>query len=208
MSSVAQATSSAASMASSVASSAASSAASAASAAANIKLSSASFSADKDDEAYIGLLKELKYTTELSQERNEIFQKFQELLQSNESTLRMGVFIVDMKRRGFSVQWADAAFRTFDVQGKGSLNRYEYLLAISALQVDKRLVRIPKWLDLRRRLIFMFYDRGAKGFLEQSDFIEFLLDASQAESIESCGILNSDWANISEVDGSEHSLAA
>ena len=118
-----------------------------------------------ENDLYVEYLKELRLNYEYAGDKVAIFDRFYNLLEPGVLYLSLEVFVIDSKKRGHSVQWADAAFRAVDIEKRGSLNKFEYLFAVLSLQTDERFLKNPRWLELRRNLVFTYYDRGEKGEL-------------------------------------------
>ena len=148
---------------------------------------------------------------EYAGEKVAIFDKFYALLEPGGLWLSLETFVMDMRTRGHSVLWADAAFRAADVEKRGALNKFEYLFAVLSLQKDDRFYRNQRWIELRRRLLFTIYDRGAKGSIDEKDFMELINDISSSQDApEAMGISNKKWSAAIEagVQSGGHDFAS
>jgi hypothetical protein len=150
-----------------------------------------------------------------SEEKKLIYQQHYELIKTlssssyndiKEGYLPLERFVIDMLKRGYSPLWADAAFRAFDYENSGGLDKTQYLLANIALKVDFISLHNSNWLELRRQLIFAYYDRQNKGYWDDDAYREYLVDVSQNDSDEPqiYGIVNKNW-NLRKSDNDENS---
>jgi hypothetical protein len=148
-----------------------------------------------ESDLYAEYMRDLRMNYEYAAEKVAIFDEFFNLLEPGALFLTVDAFVLDCKKRGYSIQWADAAFRAADIEHRGGLNKFEYLFAVLSLQPDERFVKIPRWVDLRRRLMFTYYDRGCQGTITEEDFLELLRDLSTTnEEPEAFGISNKKWS--------------
>ena len=138
-------------------------------------------------------------TTHIRAERDRIFKLFEQIgdLQEQEKGVLLEAFVkammVEMKS---TIQWADAAFRAFVAPGKSYLGKREFALAMTSLKTTKASLENPTWLQLRRRVLFVFYNKGSKsGTLGFSDFTDMLDDLSELnKDPELYGISNKTWS--------------
>jgi hypothetical protein len=148
-----------------------------------------------ESDLYAEYMRDLRMNYEYAAEKVAIFDEFFNLLEPGALFLTVDAFVLDCKKRGYSIQWADAAFRAADIEHRGGLNKFEYLFAVLSLQPDERFVKNPRWVDLRRRLMFTYYDRGCQGTITEEDFLELLRDLSTTnEEPEAFGISNKKWS--------------
>jgi hypothetical protein len=135
-------------------------------------------------------------------ERERIYKLFEQLGDPQEQEKEKGVgveqfvkaMMVEMKS---TVQWADAAFRAFAVPGKCYLGRREFVLAMASLKTNKASLGNVTWLQLRRRVLFTFYNRSRKagGELSFADFADMLDDLGDCNrDPEIFGIINKAWS--------------
>eukprot|EP01035_Chromulina_nebulosa_P020379 gene20379-26448_t len=94
-----------------------------------------------------------------------------------------------MLKLKYEAQWCDAAFRAFALtitnnndedneDNVNSMNKYEYVIARLALDVNDKHIHNTTWIELRRHLVFTYYDRNVKGLWDKRSFIDFLADLS------------------------------
>ncbi len=152
------------------------------------------------DEDLLSLVHDLGMNDLRIAERDAIFEDFHVIVgktnHDNEASVGITIerFVIDMLKRGFSPQWSDAAFRAFDTKKNNYLNRYEYLLAVSALRISKEVYENATWIKLRRRVLFAYYDRNNTHSLDINLFSELLSDMSvSAEDAETFGVTNKAW---------------
>lgn len=166
----------------------------------------ASGTAPADDEVMYKI-EELGLNDKRSAERDLLFSSYQYLIgkcaTDNTATpegLPLERFVIDMLQRGFTPQWADAAFRAFDTKRRGMLNQYEFALAVCALHTTRDYTNDSTWMQLRRRVVFSYYDRNRAGKITPASFDDFLSDASYSRDLpEFFGIYNNAWGkNLSE----------
>jgi hypothetical protein len=107
-------------------------------------------------------------------------------------------FVIDLLKRGYEPQWCDAAFRAFSTNGL--MNKYEYAIALKSLETTERHMNNPTWLELRRYLVFIYYDRNLQKKWNQDNFYDFLNDVSLSKDQrpERFGIVNQVMINIPE----------
>jgi hypothetical protein len=148
-----------------------------------------------ENDLYVEYLRDLRMNYEYATEKVKIFDNFYNLLEPGSMFLGVDVFVMDCIKKGYTIQWADAAFRAADVDHKGALNKFEYLFAVVSLQADERFIKNSRWIELRRRLMFTYYDRGSQNSITESDFLEMLRDLSTTnEEPEAFGISNKKWS--------------
>lgn len=158
---------------------------------------------DKEPAFYLDILNELGLIGENSQ-RDEIYKNFEDVAkETNEASISLERFVMDMCMRGHTALWADAAFRAVDKNEAGRLSKYEYLFAVLILQPDDIMLDNPRWLQLRQNAVFAYYDKLGKGYVTKDDFYDFLNDASVAQvDAEMFGISNKDWRHSIKKDKS------
>lgn len=104
-------------------------------------------------------------------------------------------FVIDVINKRIEPDWADAAFRAFSKNGKMSKN--EYFLAFKALQVTEQNMNNPVWIQLRRHLIFIYYDRETQRKWNRDNFVDFMKDFSASkERPEAFGLVNKMIVNL------------
>lgn len=114
--------------------------------------------------------------------RDSIFARFGDLADKQTKLCSLDNFLKDCIQRGFSPVWGDAAFRAYESPPtSGTLNTFNYTLAIISLLADEEeLQRNKKWLALRRRVVFKFYDTYNQDILDPSQFGQFLDEVSSS----------------------------
>lgn len=112
-----------------------------------------------------------------------IFARFQDLADVNTGRVDLDEFVKDVLSRGIVAKWGDAAFRAFESPPfSGSLTKFAYCLAIiSLLSQETELTKRPAWMELRRKVIFAYYDAYQQGALDVAQFSAYLEDASTSD---------------------------
>lgn len=131
------------------------------------------------------LIEELGMNSIRVQERDKIYKLFEKIgvKQGADKHSPVGInlemFVKSMVIERFNVQWSDAAFRAIDFYSKrGYLNKEDFLLAYVSLKTTKPNMENTAWVKLRRKVLFIYYNKGSNESLNFLEFNELLNDIS------------------------------
>lgn len=97
-------------------------------------------------------------------------------------SLDFDAFTVDCTRRGLSVAITHAAFSTFDVDRKGAMSLYEYIMCRAVFAFDADRDNGSPAVGYRIRMLFILYDENGDGALDASELVSFVRDMVSGES--------------------------
>lgn len=129
--------------------------------------------------------------------RNALFEAFQRNCEAGNASgeqpfLSLEKFVMDMIKRGNEPIWSDAAYKAFNVHRLGKLNSFEYVIAVTSLDVSNEAwVHNPTWMLIRRHLVFTYYNHSSNGLLTEHEFLEMMKDveATPAPSLAQFGVV-------------------
>ena len=174
---------------------------------------------DGESSIFGSILKEIGINdANRSNERNnlcKIFDRSKTVQSDGVDGVSLDKFVMAMRTEKFSVQWADAAFRTVlehpssDVKNnrnssslsrkgssKGYLNKEGFLLAATLMKNNTSNMQNATWLHWRRKVIFVYYNRNNNGMLTLDNLEELLTDMTASlEQPEYYGISNRRWCD-------------
>lgn len=147
---------------------------------------------------YDDILQELEmYEPENESQRLELLSQFNTLTAAEtasngtnglkiERKLTLDIFLIAMTNRGLDEALCRAAFHAFSVARSGKMNKYEYILAMKALEVPKinfnHIDINSMWLKLRRKLIFAYYNQQVGYSWDEESFMTYLDHVSKCHS--------------------------